>query len=1022
VHDDRVLVEKRIERELWQRVLPHMYRVSTALTIEAWHAPGEPVVHAEAAAANFEPFAIGQAWGRPWGTTWFRLTGEVPESWVGAQLEAVIDLGFGTRHAGFQAEGLVWLDGEPLQGVHPRRTAVPLAQLGAGPFTLLVEAAANPLAPARYQPTPMGSLDTAGDRLLYRLQRAELAVRDEEVFALCLDVEVLMGVMHGLALDDPRRQRMLRQVERAFDLLDMNAVAATAHAARDVLRPALQLPARASSLRVIGVGHAHIDSAWLWPIRETVRKCARTFASATRLMDDYPDYRFVCSQAAQYQWIEERYPALFGRIANKVAAGQFIPVGGMWVEADMNLPSGESLVRQLVHGQRYFESRFGLRCREVWIPDVFGYPGSMPQIYAAAGCDRFITQKLSWNKQNRFPHNTFWWEGIDGTRVLTHFPPVDTYNAEVTGQEMAFSEQNFREHGWSDWALMPYGYGNGGGGPTREMVERARRMTDLDGTPRLSLGTSDEFFTHLEAEVAAGAPVPTWRGELYFEMHRGTLTSQIETKVGNRRCERLLREAELWWASGGDVPVEVAAELDDLWKEVLLQQFHDILPGSSIAWVHDDAEAAHARVAARLEALIAEAFARLAVVSTVANATTHERREVVVAPVAPDGSGNVQQLSTGESAFFATVPGSGLAPLVTSPVDDRVVTTEHSMANGAIAVQWNLDGTITSIIDVVRGRELLPVDRHVTVELAPDHPVEYDAWDLEDWTRGLGAPIAGTDVAEFVERGPLLSSLRVRRSFGASWFDMTLTLRAGSPRLDIGFDIDWHESEQLLSLMIPLAVHAAEATCDIQFGSVRRPMHASSPWDAAKFEVCAHRFVDVSEPSFGVAVLNDGRFGHCLFDGGVRVSLLRAARFPDPDADQGRHRVTIAVMPHGTGLHEVLHEAEALNTPLRVLPGTPAASAAAADASVPAPIVSIDHPGVQLSAVKRADDGSGDLVVRLFEACGDRTAVSVRAASRVRAAHLCDALETVIETIDVADGFVALILRPFQLVTLRLTT
>ena len=473
------------------------------------------------------------------------------------------------------------------------------------------------------------------------------------------------------------------------------------------------------------------------------------------------------------------------------------------------------------------------------------------------------------------------------------------------------------------------------------------------------------------------------------------------------------------------------------------------------------------RVSARLESLIAGAFQRLGLVGhVIANATTHPRREVLVTTAEPDDANNSQRLSTGETASLVEVPGSGLAALVAIPATDRIVTTEHSMANGQLAVHWDLEGTITSIIDVARGRELLAVGRAIMVELAPDHPVEYDAWDLESWTRGQGVPIGGVPIGGvpmvgaasvgYVERGPLLSSVRVRRTFAGSAMDITYVMRSGSARLDLRFDIDWHEHERLLSVMVPLDVHAAEATCDIQFATVRRPTHASTPWDAAKFEVCAHRFVDLSEPNFGVAVLNDGRFGHCLFDGGVRVSLLRGARFPDPEADQGRHRVTISVMPHGAGLHDVLHEAEALNMPLRLVPGGPVSGGPVSGGLVPGdavsgdllsggpvsghvvsgdvvsgglvpdrlvpPVVAVDHPGVQLSAVKRADDGSGDLIVRLHEACGDRAAVSVRAATRVRAAHRCNALEEPQTGLDVADGFVALILRPFELVTLRLTT
>jgi len=992
------------------------------MSVEAWHAPGEPVGYDEAIAQRFEPFLVGTAWGRPWSTTWFRCTGDVPAAWIGDRIEAVVDFGFSSRGAGFQAEGLVWTADGPLQGIHPRRTAVHLPEARPGTQTIVIEAAANPNLGVGFRPTPLGALDTAGERPLYTFRAADLARRDDEVFHLLLDIEVLFELMRALALTDPRRARLLRTIEDAFDSIDVDHVRATASDARKLLRPALDLPARASSMRVIGVGHAHIDSAWLWPIRETVRKCARTFASAVRVMDEHPDYRFVCSQAAQYDWMERHYPALFERIRAKVAGGQFVPVGGMWVEADMNLPSGESLIRQMVHGQRYFESRFGLRCREVWIPDVFGYPASLPQIFAAGGCTRFVTQKLSWNKQNRFPHNTFEWEGLDGTRVLTHFPPVDTYNAEVASGEMVFSEHNFQDHGWSDWALMPYGYGNGGGGPTLEMVERAHRMADLDGLPRLALGTTDEFFERVEGEIAAGAPVPVWRGELYFEMHRGTLTSQIETKVGNRRCERLLREAELWWATGGEPPAEVLAQLDELWREVLLQQFHDIIPGSSIAWVHADAEDAHRRVAAALETSIELAIARAvpAGMSVVANAATHARREVVASIEPPAGSTHVQRLSTGETAAMVAAPGGGFGPLAALDVDDQVVVTERSMANGQLCVQWDLDGTITSIIDVRRGRELLPVGQTIRFELAPDHPVEYDAWDVESWTPALGREVGGVETVAVTEAGPLVAALTVTRRFGASTMATTCTLRAESARLDIAIDVDWQEDEQLLSLRVPLDVRTEHATCDIQFGTVRRPTHPSSPWDAAKFEVCAHRFVDLSEPSFGVAVLNDGRFGHGLFDGGVRVSLLRAAKFPDPNADHGRHRVTIAILPHGPGLDDVLAAAESLNVPLRVHT-SPASSPGAASERLPGPLVTVDHPGVQVSAIKRADDGSGDLIVRLYEAAGNRVPVTIRPAKLPDGAWRCNALEERLDAVEVADEIVALVLRPFELVTLRVT-
>ena len=1023
MHDDSVLVERRIRRELGERLLPAMYSASVPMTVEAWDAPGEPVTYSEAIeglAQTARPFAIGAQWSRPWGTTWFRFTADVPAEWVGSQLEAVIDLGFHPDSAGFQSEGLVWLpggDGQgfPVQGIHPRRTGLPLPTAVAGPLQIVVEAASNPAFPrmgTRFG--HLGTLKTSGDQPLYRLRQASLALRDDDVFHLLLDVEVLLGLMAALPVTDKRRHRLLRQLEQAFNSVDVADVAGSAVEARAALAPALDLHARDGAHHVIGVGHAHIDSAWLWPIRETVRKCARTFASATQLMDLYPEYRFVCSQAVQYHWMETKYPTVFQRIKERVERGQWQPVGGMWVEADMNLPSGESIVRQLVHGQRYFESRFGMRCKEVWIPDVFGYPASLPQIFRAGGCDRFITQKLSWNKQNRFPHSTFVWQGLDGSEVLTHFPPVDTYNAEVKSEEMVFSATNFKEHGWSDWSLMPYGHGNGGGGPTREMVERGRRLADIDGAPRLSMGTTDDFFDKVEAEIESGAPVPVWSGELYFEMHRGTLTSQAKTKVGNRRCEVLLREAELWWVSGGDVPAEVTAELDELWKEVLLQQFHDIIPGSSIAWVYEDSEAAHARVAERLEALIVQALQRLAAEKpSVANAATHARTEVMAVAGPPPGGSVTQELHDGTYACMVAAPGCGLGELWAQPVEDAVVVTEHSFTNRHVALAWDLDGNITSVIDVKAGREVLPAGERITLELAPDQPVDYDAWDVEEWTRGLGSVIGGVQSVRVLDNGPLIATLEVVRAFGRSSIAQRITMRADSPRIDMTFDMDWHEDEQLLTLMVPMAVRAREAACDIQFGHVMRPTHASTSWDAAKFEVCAHRYVDLSEPSFGVAVLNDGRYGHGVQDGGIRVSLLRAAKYPDPTQDHGQHSVTISLLPHGPGLHEVLRQAEALNLPLRSV-------AAGAREELPTPLVTVDGAGVEVSAVKTADDGSGDVIVRLYEACGDRAATSVRLPWRITDARICNLLEEADHALETSDGIVAITLRPFELVTLRL--
>ena len=831
--------------------------------------------------------------------------------------------------------------------------------------------------------------------------------------ALVLDIEVLDGTMRTLSLDDPRRHKILRALERSIDSLDLNNVPATAASARALLAPALAVPARASAHNIVAVGHAHIDTAWLWPLRETVRKCSRTFSSALELMDEYPEYNFVCSQAAQYDWMEQHYPAVFEGIKAKVAAGQWLPVGGMWVEADMNLPSGESIARQLIHGQRYFEDRFGRRCTEVWIPDVFGYPASLPQIFSAGGCDRFITQKLSWNKQNKMPHHTFRWFGIDGTSVLTHFPPVDNYNAEIVPRELSYAQKNFADKGWSDWSLMPFGYGDGGGGPTREMLERARRSRDLDGLPRVAIGSPDAFFEAIEAEGEVHS-IPEWRGELYFEMHRGTLTSQTNTKIGNRTCERLLREAELWWsyASVDDPDCYPHDTLDAIWKEVLLQQFHDIIPGSSIAWVYEDTAEVYARLVPQLETLVADAFQRIASTKpTIANAATHPRDEVVIVRGALDGSTDVQVLDDGLVAFRAAVPGLGLAVAEPIPSDDAVIVGGNTMRNSSVAITWNDAGELISMIDCVTNREVFAAGQSgARIEIADDLPNEYDAWDLEAWARASTEVITACTSIETLASGPLVGKVRVTRAFGVSTLSQTYTLRAGSPRLDIEFDIDWHEDEKVLSVAFPIDVHSSAVECGIQFGSVSRPRYPNTSWDAAKFEVCAHRWVDVSEGNFGVAVLNDGRYGHAVQGDAVRVTLQRAPKWPDPTADRGRHNTTVSVLVHSGDRIAVTNEAERLNEPVRLVTGVRAEPMAI--------LVGIGDLRLEASAVKRADDRSGDLILRTFERTGQRAEFNVTIESPKRIT-MTDLLETPIGSGSPISMTDIAAVQPFGLTTTR---
>ncbi|MFD7227860.1 alpha-mannosidase [Streptomyces sp. NPDC059881] len=1043
MHDERHRIEQRVERVLEQRIRPVIHADSVPLTVEAWQVPDEPVPFTEAQAADYGPFAMGTPWGPPWGTTWFRVRGEVPARWAGLRVEAWFDLGFVSSWPGNQAEALVHLpDGTPVKAVNPQNQYVPIASPAAGgeQVAFLIEAASNPdiLKDHFRSPTPMGDKRTAGHAPLYTFTRADLAVLDEDVWHLSLDMQVLKELMLELGEQDPRRHEILHTLDRALDALDLDDVPGTAARARTVLADALARPAHASAHTLSAVGHAHIDSAWLWPIRETKRKTARTFSNVTALAKEYPEFVFACSQAQQYAWVRDNHPQVWAGIKEAVRNGQWAPVGGMWVEADGNLPGGEALARQLVHGKRFFLDEFGIETQGVWLPDSFGYTAAYPQLAKLAGMTWFLTQKLSWNQTNKLPHHTFWWEGIDGSRVFTHFPPVDTYNVVFSGREMAHAVRNYQDKGRGTRSLAPFGHGDGGGGPNREMLERARRLADLEGSAKVVVEHPDAFFAAARAEYARHPDAPVWSGELYLELHRATYTSQARTKQGNRRSEHALRETELWaTAAALHVPgyAYPYAELDQLWKTVLLHQFHDILPGSSIAWVHREAEAEYARVAKELEALTAQALEAVSgagpVEPWVYNAGPRDRAEVVRVPatLADVLDPALPRLSDGSAAVFVEVPASGsarVAPRAPSPARAHppVTVTNRALDNGLVRVELADDGTFTSVHDLVAGREVLaPGGEGNLLRLHSDLPNYWDAWDIDKHYLARYTDLLEGATIRIAEDGHLLGALRVERSFGrGSRIVQTVTVRAGSRRVDIDTEIDWHEAEKILKAGFPLDVHADRSTAEIQFGHVHRPTHTNTSWEAARFEVYGHRWVHIGEPGYGVAVINDSTYGHDVSrttredDGGttttVRLSLVRAPRIPDPEADQGMHRLTYALLP-GATVEDAVAEGYALNLPLRVGPG---------GSGLP-PVVTTDGPAVLVEAVKLADDGSGDVVVRLYESLGGRATTVVRTGFRPAGAVLTDLLERPLAgpAPAVDETGVTLSLRPFQIVTLRLS-
>lgn len=1005
MHYDSSLVEARVRRFNGERISPALYRETAPLELTFWEVPDEPVPFQDAVSQQFLPTEHGMVWGRPWGTVWFHAEGKVPAAWADEEdvrIELVVDLGFTGEQPGFQAEGTVYSpSGRIIKAVEPLNRGVRLDAGFGGEVDVYIEAAANPNVAQDFLfiPTPYGDKATAGDARLYRLAQIEVGLLDLPVWELQQDVEALVGLLGQLPTSSQRRAEILRALDRMVDAMDPDDVSGTAQVGRSMLAPALAKPASASAHHLHAVGHAHIDSAWLWPTRETVRKVARTFSNVCDLIDDNPDFVFAASSAQQYSWLKQSYPELFERVKEKVIAGNFVPVGGMWVESDTNLPGGEALARQFVAGKGFFLREFGIECEEVWLPDSFGYSAALPQIMSAAGARWFLTQKISWNETNTMPHHTFRWEGIDGSRIFTHFPPIDTYNSDLGGEELARAERQYAEKGIGTTSMVPFGHGDGGGGPTREMIAAARRTRSLEGSPTVELSSPRAFFEAAEAEYKEP---PTWSGELYLEFHRGTYTSQARTKRGNRRSEHLLREAELW-ATTATVRTGVPYPADELrkaWETVLLQQFHDILPGTSIAWVHKEAERNYGEVGAQLGAVIDSAARALL------------------------GEG------TGTAALNASpYPVDGVAALAAGPVPapvgrtvSRVDGDGFVLENRAARVHVDGAGLIRSMYDKLADRELVPEGSAANLlQLHRDTPTQWDAWDIDEHYRRTTVDLVELESLEIVD-GAAGQALRIERSFGSSRVVQHLSLDESDPRLDISTDVDWHEQKKLLKLAFPLDVHAERATSEIQFGHIHRPTHANTSWDAARFETVAHRWVHVGEPGYGVAVANDSTYGHDITRSTpsgratattVRLSLLRAPVFPDPAADQGTHRMGVSVLL-GAGIPDAVAEGYRLNLPLRTVAGVAR--------SAIKPLIRLDNPALVVEAVKLAEDGSGDVVVRLYEAHGTRargTAVADFAHSSVVETDL---LERPLEDSAIrrrSDGEVQLVLRPFQLVTLR---
>lgn len=1042
------VTEERIAVAADRFIQPLIHRSKIEFSIEAAHVHGEPITWEEASKLEYKPFNIGDEWGARWDTTWFKFNATVPADWAGEEVVALISLSFGDYHEGFGREGIVWIDGKPITAVNRKREAVPLLEKANGGETIefYVEAAANPSAQMFWGDGDLLMPDYHG-KPLFQLKNAQLSTRDEQAYQLYMDFTSANSAMRLLPENQPRRGQLRRALNHACQILDLGNPDCIAPA-REALKEVLAKQNGDTTHKITAVGHAHIDTAWVWPLRETVRKCARTFSTALRNMEKYPDFKFVCSQPVQYLWMKEYYPSIYEDIKAAVKRGQWEIVGSMWIEADCNITSGESLVRQLIHGKNFFQEEFGIETKDLWLPDVFGYAAALPQILRKSGVDWFLTQKISWSDTNKFPHHTFNWEGLDGTSIFTHFPPVDTYNCELQAEEINRSQVNFNDNDRATRALIPFGHGDGGGGPTSEQIERARRWENFEGLPQVEMGTVLDFFA--KAKEDAVDP-PVWKGELYLELHRGTLTSQAYTKMMNRRCELLLRDAEMLQVIAAqlgckelitedpateNVPVyDVAGHisekttvtdqaLDRAWKILLLNQFHDIIPGSSIHWVYEDCKIDYPNVekialAVREAGMkkLAENVDTSAVENPVVvfNSLSHSREEIVELP-----SGDLQFVNA-PSCGHTVVSASGSAlPESISPVSASASDGSIELNNGLVKLNINQDGLITSFYDLENEREvILEGEVGNLFQIHKDYPNRWNAWDVDFFYKESVENLTENGTVELVSQSDLRAVVRITRTFSKSKVSQDVIINAGSRRVDFQTEVDWQESDRLLKVAFPVDVASYRASYEIQYGHVERSTHDNTSWDVAKFEVPAHKWADLSESDYGVSLLNNCKYAYDIDGSVMRLTLLKAANAPDPVADKGTHHFTYSLFPHAGSLQEggVIEEAYALNVPLITQETDQHTGSLGAEKSY----FAVDRPGVFIEAVKKAEK-SDDVIMRFYEGYQSRGNVRVSAnLSDSAQISEVDMLERNPVPLESNNGSTEMKIKPFEIKTIQIS-
>lgn len=1020
----------------------------------------------EAQEGDFAPVGPGFTWGREWEYAWFKGAITLPERAQGQRI--VMDLkpdgesalfvngkAFGTYRASWVYEPHHFMEDNVLSACGKKGEHFDLLmETYAGHF--IPEAptggcATGPVLPGAYR-------DGAEEGKRRVLGKCTYGIWNEEAYQLYMDVSTLSMLLTTLEENSLRAAKIAKALQQFTLIADFEQPRegriASYKEAREALRPVMEAKNGSTAPVFYAVGNAHLDLAWLWPMAETYRKTERTFAAQLRLIEEYPEYKFIQSQPASYEMCKKYYPELFARIKEAIKGGQWIADGAMWVEPDTNMASGEALIRQLVHGKRYYKEEFGVDSEILWLPDTFGYTAALPQILKGCGVKYLVTQKIFWsyNEGEQFPYHYFTWQGMDGSQIVSFLPTSYTYRTDPIEANRIWKERTQLQD--LDAFLMPYGYGDGGGGPARDYVEYAKRQEDLEGSVKVKMAGPAEFFHDMEQQ---GGPVNTYVGELYFSAHRGTYTSQAMIKQNNRLSELAMREMEMWSCLAMNKGMEYQlSRADALWKEVLLHQFHDILPGSSIARVYVEAEKAHKEIQKGAAEMKEKAFAVLTGLSneqavTVFNSLSFERTALVELPERFSGGARtleglpvpVQSAEEGESAgnpggyavkALVTIPSCGGVSLIpaeagnacgeagvvlaeagkSAPVSAEQVTVRKQgesfvMENNRVKAVVNDRGEVVSFVLKSSGREFAaePMNRF---RLYKDVPRLFDAWDIDSNYIHQEIEALREAKVEVVSEG-LEGVLKVSGRIGNSSLVQYIRLEAEGTRLNFDTQIDWKELHRLLKACFPVNVYAENGINEIQFGYMERPAHRSRPYDKDRFEVCNHHYSAFCDGVHGAAVLNDSKYGISMNGNALELSLLRASACPEMQADNRVHHFTYGFTAWEGSFadSDVVRQGYELNVKPEIYAGALETFSAA----------EIDQANVILDTMKPAEDGSGDVILRLYESKKAAVTAKVRCALGSRA-YLCDMLENVREEIPVENGEMTLAFGAFEVKTVRM--